>query len=62
MNTLGLTFLNTAVQASYLVLALVLVRLIFRKAPKKLLCALWALVGLRLIHTDICDGSRLQYR
>jgi beta-lactamase regulating signal transducer with metallopeptidase domain len=49
MNTLGLTFLNTAVQASYLVLALVLVRLIFKKAPRKLLCALWALVGLRLI-------------
>lgn len=49
MNTLGVTFLNTAVQASYLVLALVLVRLIFRKAPKKLLCALWTLVGLRLI-------------
>lgn len=49
MNTLGLTFLNTAVQAGYLVLALVLVRLIFKQAPKKLLCALWALVGLRLI-------------
>ena len=49
MNTLGLTFLNTAVQASYLVLALVLVRLIFKKAPRRLLCALWVLVGLRLI-------------
>ena len=48
MKEIALTVLNSAIQAGYLVLALVLVRLIFKKAPKKLLCALWALVGLRL--------------
>ncbi|MBR3094417.1 MAG: M56 family metallopeptidase [Clostridia bacterium] len=48
MNDLALTVLNSAIQAGYLVLALLLVRLIFKKAPRKLLCGLWALVGLRL--------------
>ena len=48
MNDLALTVLNSAIQAGYLVLALLLVRLIFKKAPRRLLCGLWALVGLRL--------------
>lgn len=49
MKDIGLFFLNASVQAGYLTLALLLLRLIFKKAPKKLLCALWALVGLRLV-------------
>ncbi len=48
MKTLAMFLLNASVQAGWLALALIAVRLIFRKAPKKLLCALWALVGLRL--------------
>ena len=48
MKDAALFLLNASVQAGWLALALIAVRLIFRKAPKKLLCALWALVGLRL--------------
>ncbi len=48
MKTLAMFLLNASVQAGWLALALIAVRLVFRKAPKKLLCALWALVGLRL--------------
>ncbi len=48
MKDLAMFLLNASVQAGWLALALIAVRLMFRKAPKKLLCALWALVGLRL--------------
>ena len=36
-------------QASFLVLAVVILRLILRKAPRFIICALWALVAVRLI-------------
>ncbi|MBQ6165366.1 MAG: hypothetical protein IJK23_12900 [Clostridia bacterium] len=49
MDDLFLKLFNMSVTAGWVVLALVAVRLVFRKAPKRLLCALWGLVGLRLI-------------
>ena len=50
MSALFLKILNLSITASYVIAAVVLLRLIFRKkAPKKLICALWALVGLRLV-------------
>ena len=49
MDDLLLKLFNMSVTAGWVVLALVAVRLVFRKAPKRVLCALWGLVGLRLI-------------
>lgn len=40
---------NVSVSASFLALAVVLFRLLFKKAPKWLTVSLWALVGIRLI-------------
>ena len=49
MTNLFLGFLNRSLSAAFLIFAVVLVRLAFKKAPKWLLCALWALVALRLL-------------
>ena len=48
MEPVFLKVLNMSITASYLVLAVMVLRLLCRKAPKWLTCALWALVGLRL--------------
>ncbi len=44
-----LSLVNMSITASYLVLAIILFRLIFKKAPKWINCLLWGLVGFRLI-------------
>ncbi len=44
-----LNLVNISITASWLVLAIVLFRLVFKKAPKYIVCALWALVAIRLI-------------
>jgi len=41
--------LNMSLTASILVLAIIVLRFVLRKAPKKYICILWALVALRLI-------------
>ena len=49
METLFLHLLNMSLTASWLVLAVLLVRVIFKKAPKALICLLWAIVAVRLL-------------
>ena len=49
MTTLFLGFLNRSLSAAVLIFAVMLVRLVFKKAPKWLLCALWALAAVRLL-------------
>lgn len=49
MNNLFLTILNMSITASYIAIAVILLRLLLRRAPKFITCILWALVGLRLI-------------
>ena len=49
MNNLFLTILNMSITASYIAIAVILIRLFLRRAPKFITCILWALVGLRLI-------------
>lgn len=49
MTNLFLGFLNRSLSAAVLIFAVVLVRLAFKKAPKWLLCALWALAAVRLL-------------
>ena len=41
--------LNLSVRASWLVLAVILIRLLLNQAPKTFHCALWALVAIRLL-------------
>ena len=57
---LSQTFLhlvNVSIMASWLVLAIVLFRLVFKKAPKYIICALWALVAVRLIFPISLESS-----
>ena len=49
MEALFLKLVNMSITASWLVLAVIAVRLIFKKAPKWTLCLLWGLVAVRLI-------------
>lgn len=49
MSELFLKILNMSFVASWLILAIVLLRLALKKAPKWITCALWALVAIRLV-------------
>ena len=49
MEAVFLRLFNMSVTAGWLVMAIVLLRLVFRKAPKALWCLLWGMVALRLI-------------
>ena len=49
MTNLFLKLLNMSISASWLVLAVLLLRLFFKKAPKWVNCLLWSIVALRLI-------------
>ena len=49
MEAVFIKALNIGITASYLVILLLLLRPLFKKAPKWLYCCLWAIVGLRLL-------------
>jgi Antirepressor regulating drug resistance, predicted signal transduction N-terminal membrane component len=49
MSAVFLKILNMSITASWLILAVVLVRLLLKKAPKWIPCLLWGLVAIRLI-------------
>ena len=49
MEAVFLRILNMSITAGWLVLAVMLLRLVLKNAPKALRCALWALVGIRLV-------------
>ena len=49
MEALFLKLLNMSITASYLVLAVLILRQVLKKAPRAMHCALWALVAIRLI-------------
>ena len=49
MDALFLKLLNMSITASWLVLVALGIRLLFRKAPKWIMCLLWGMVALRLI-------------
>src|SRR5665647_2262073 len=49
IEELFVNFLNMSITASYVVIAVIILRLLIRKAPRWISCTLWALVGLRLI-------------
>ena len=49
MSAAFLKLLNLSITASWLILAVILVRFLLKKAPKWISCVLWALVAIRLI-------------
>lgn len=49
MDDLFLHVVNLSITAGWIVLALLVLRLLLKKAPQWLLCSLWAIVGIRLI-------------
>ena len=49
MEELFLTLVNLSLTASWLVLAVLVLRLLLRKAPRWSFCLLWGLVALRLM-------------
>lgn len=49
MQSVFLRVLNIAIASSWLVLAALLFRVLFRRAPKALRCAVWGLAALRLL-------------
>ena len=49
MADLLLTVLDMSITASYVILAILVMRLLLKKAPKKYSYALWAVAGFRLV-------------
>ncbi len=57
MNEFFLKIVNMSITASWLVLAVIAVRLVFRKPPKWILCFFWRLVAVRLICPFSVESS-----
>ena len=57
MEALFLKLVNMSITASWLVLAIIAVRLIFKKTPKWIHCLLWGLVAFRLICPFTIESS-----
>lgn len=49
MNTLFIRLLNLSIAATWIILAVILIRALTKKAPKWFPCLLWVLVGIRLL-------------
>ncbi len=49
MDGFFLDFLSISLNASYIIIAVFFIRLIFSKIPKKYICFLWSLAGIRLV-------------
>lgn len=49
MSQIFLNLVNISITASWLVLAVIILRFLFKKAPKSIICVLWGLVAVRLI-------------
>ncbi|MCH5345013.1 MAG: transcriptional regulator [Acetatifactor sp.] len=49
MNAVFLRLLNMSIAASWLIIAVIVLRLLLKRAPKWLPCTLWAIVAVRLI-------------
>ena len=49
MEAVFLRILNMSITAGWLVLAVLLLRLVLKRAPKAIRCALWSLVAIRFL-------------
>lgn len=57
LESVFLKLCNMSLSASFLILAVMLVRLIFKKAPKWIICILWGCVALRLLIPFSIESS-----
>ena len=49
MEAIFLQVVNLGISAGWLVLAVLVLRLLLRRAPRWMICAMWGLVALRLL-------------
>ena len=49
MGEIFLKLLNMSITASWLILAVLCIRFVFRKIPKWITCLLWGVVAIRLV-------------
>ncbi len=57
MGKLLISLINMSITASYLALAVMLLRLVLKKAPRWIFVALWAMVGIRLVLPITLESS-----
>lgn len=57
MTELFLSLAALSFKASFLILAVVILRLLLKKAPRRIICSLWLLVGIRLIVPFSIESS-----
>ena len=57
MSGLFLCLLNMSIAASWAILAVLLLRLLLRKAPKWIRCLLWTIPALRLIVPNFWESG-----
>lgn len=49
MQNFFIDLLNISITAGYIIIAVILFRAVFRKIPRKFICILWGIAGLRLV-------------
>ncbi len=57
METVFLKLFNMSMAAGWLIIAVIVLRLVFKKAPKWLSCILWAMVAVRLVCPFSLESS-----
>ncbi len=57
MSEVSLGLVGLSFKASFLIVAVAILRLLLKKAPRRIICALWLLVGLRLIVPFSLESS-----
>ena len=57
MSAVFLKVLNMSITASWLIIAVVLARVMLKKAPRWLSCLLWGLVAIRLLYPFSFESS-----
>ena len=57
MEKIFLKLLNMSIAAGWLVLAVILLRILLRKAPRWLSCILWGIVAVRLVCPVSLESS-----
>lgn len=57
MEQLFLQVIRLSISATWLILAVLIIRFLFHKAPKRIICILWCMVGLRLVFPFTIESA-----
>ncbi len=49
MSDIFIKIIGMSISASWLIAVVIILRLLFKKVPRRIVCCLWALVALRLV-------------